>query len=300
MVSLALSLIPAAINLVSGLFGKSASDKTAKQIADLKMSMPSEEIQAVELAREMSYLGMPGYEHYQQTIDEMMPKTISQAKEMNQSPSNLISLAAKTLTATDEAYNNLAVEDTKQRIANMGNYQNALMHKAGVNMNIQGANNQIKMASIEQSAQGTKDLLQSVNNAAGSAINTYGTIKSLNSQEEYYNKLGTFFQNGGSPSDVPAVKATPPVIDNSKPTGSVVPFMPTTPSKQSSTLDELLAQFMPKEKPIDGSIATAEQTPWGTPLNKNTPVNNNDWFAYLKENKNDPAAMVFQHYGFDY
>ncbi|GEM_PF-3342134 len=318
MIGLLASLIPMAINLASGVFSKVASDKTASKIGDLNTTMPEQAIEAEGMAREMSYMGMPGYERYKDNVDQMMSQTISQMKDVLQSPSSMIDMASRAMSATDEAYNQLAIEDTKARLGNINNYENVLTHNAGLDVSIQGQNNQIKLASIEQSAQGTKDLLQSINTGIGAGISTYGMISSLNSQEDFLKKQATFFQQGGSVDSLTPSKPAVPTFEDSpssSPGYEKIPQMFSSPGEKSYGLDGVINGIIPPVKagtPYSTPPFTEEPafkegltTPWGSVLNPNTPVDksvnpNGDWFDYMKSNPADPINIMFKKLGFSY
>jgi hypothetical protein len=195
-----ISLIPMVIDLIGGLFGKSESDKTAEEISGLKASMPPEEVKAEQLAKKMSYMGLPEYEKYQEQIDQIVPKTFKQAEKAASSPSQLIQLGADALKMSNDAYNKLAVTDASARLENMRNYQGVLQHKAGMNLNIQGQNNAMDFAATQQEAQGTKDLISSITRGVGTSINTYAGMEKLDYLEEQNRILGTFFGTGGDTS----------------------------------------------------------------------------------------------------
>jgi hypothetical protein len=189
MVSALLSLIPAAINLIGGIAGKSESDKLAEKQRALKLSMPPEMLKQEAMARNLSQMGLPGYERYREDIGQITPSTVNQAKQVAQSPSQLIDLMSRSQTATNEALQNLQVRDAEAKRMNQMNYQNVLGQKGQMALGIQGANLQTEMGANLQEAQGTKDLFQSLNNAVSSGINTYSTISQLNYQEEYLKLL---------------------------------------------------------------------------------------------------------------
>jgi hypothetical protein len=190
------SLIPAAINLVQGIAGKSESDKLADKERQLKLSMPPEMLKAEGMARNLSMMGLPGYEKYREDINQITPNTVSQARQVAQSPSQLIDLMSRSQTATNDALQNLQIRDTQQNIANKQNYQNFLGQKANMTLGIQGANNQTEQSANLQEAQGTKDLFQSLNSAIGSGINTYSTLSMLGYQKDYLKGLQGSWSGG--------------------------------------------------------------------------------------------------------
>lgn len=196
MVSALLSLIPAAIDLISGIAGQSESDKLADEERKLKLSMPAELLQQKELARQLSYMGLPGYEKYREDISQITPQTVNQARTVAQSPSQLIDLMSRSQTATNEALQNLSVLDDKARRENQLNYQNVLGDVGRTNLAIQQGNLNTDLMALQQEAQGTKDLFQSFNNAIGSGINTYAAITGLNNQEKYLKGLMDSWKNG--------------------------------------------------------------------------------------------------------
>lgn len=216
-----LALAPLAIDLIGGIFGKKGSDKLAGDIRNQKITMPEEAIRAEELARMTSFMGMPGYETYKENINQMLPKTLSQVKELATSPSSIIDLAAKGLSASNDAYNQLAVKDTEARVGNIRSYQNVLQNKAGMALGIQNENNQIQLAGDYQEAQGTKDLMGSINQGVGNSISLYGDMEKNKYLKDQNAALSEFFKPHDTPTTTPTVAS-----------GG---FTPNTPGPTSST-----------------------------------------------------------------
>jgi len=179
-----LSLIPAALNLFQGIAGKSSSDKLAEEERKLKLGLPREMLQAEGIAKNLAAMGLPGYEKYREDISQITPTTVNQARQVAQSPSQLIDLMSRSQSATNSALRDLEVRDTAQNVQNKQNYQNFLGQKGQMALGIQGANNQTEQMANVQQAQGTKDLFQSLNNAIGSGINTYSTLSMLGYQKD--------------------------------------------------------------------------------------------------------------------
>ena len=184
-----LSLVPVVGNALSGVAGMIASNNLADKEKQLKLTMPPEMIKAEGMARELAAMGVPGYEKYKEDINQITPTTVNQAREVAQSPSQLIDLMSRSQGATNAALRDLEVRDASANVQNKQNYQNFLGQKAQMQLGIQGQNNQTDMTALRQDAQGTKDLFQSLNNAIGSGINTYSTLSMLNNQKDYLNAL---------------------------------------------------------------------------------------------------------------
>lgn len=194
MVSELISLAPAAIDLIAGIFGKTESEKMADEIRKQQQQLPAQVVAAQKSAEKMSYLGMPGYETYKEQINELMPTTLNQVKEYAQSPSAVIDMASKSLAQTNRAYNDLAIKDATAKISNQRNYQDVLMQAGGMQAMIDRGNIQTNLAATAQEAQGTKDLMQGLTNAAASGINTFATVKGLNYQEQMLNQMGEYWK----------------------------------------------------------------------------------------------------------
>ena len=184
-----LALVLAGIDLIGGIFAKSESDELAAEIAKKKVTEPPAMAQAEAEAKRLSAMGMPGYETYKEEIGEMMPRTITQFKEVAQGGASVIDLAAKTLRETNKAYRDLAMQEAAAKISNIRGYEGFLERKAGMQMGIQEQNIGIDIAALMQRAQGTKDLLQSFQEAGAAGISTYGMLKKLGYQKEYLDYL---------------------------------------------------------------------------------------------------------------
>ena len=191
-----LSSLPMITNIVGGIAGKSESDKLADKERALRLTMPPEMLKAEGIARNLSQMGLPGYEKYREDIDQITPNTVSQARQVAQSPSQLVDLMSRSQTQTNEALQNLQIKDAQANIGNKQNYQNLLADKGRMALGIQGANNQTAMGADLQQAQGTKDLFQSLNNAVGSGINTYSTLSMLGYQKDYLKGLQESWKTG--------------------------------------------------------------------------------------------------------
>jgi len=188
-----LALIPIAIDLISGIFAKSESDELAAEIAKKKVTEPPAMAQAEAEAKRLSAMGMPGYETYKEEIGEMMPRTITQFKEVAQGGASVIDLAAKTLRETNKAYRDLATQEAAAKISNIRGYEGFLERKAGMQMGIQEQNIGIDIAALMQEAQGTKDLLQSFQEAGATGVSTFGMIKKLGYEKEYMDYLKGYY-----------------------------------------------------------------------------------------------------------
>ena len=223
------ALLPFVMNLIGGLWGKSESDKTAEQISGLQSEMPAEALQAESLAREMSSMGLPGVETYKEQINQIVPSTLSAVKEVAQSPSQIIDLASKALTATNDAYNKLAVSDATARLSNMKNYQSVLENKANLASNIQSQNNQIQMAAIGQKAQGTSDLISGIERGVAGSISSYGQQQQNDYMKDYYDKISGFFDNSSQPTttQLNPVNNTIPKVATFESTPSFTPTVQT-------------------------------------------------------------------------
>ena len=210
-----LALLPMITNMVGGIAGKSESDKLAEKDRNLKMTMPPEMQQAEGIAKNLSYMGLPGKDTYEEQIKQLVPTTVNQASKVAQSPSQLVDLMSRSLTESDKALSDLAVKDAEAHIGNQQNYQNLLGQKAGMNLGIQNQNINQEMGSNLQQAQGTKDLFQSINNAIGSGINTYSTLSMLGYQKDYLGALEKSWGNNKSGTDVNSLtpKGTGSIFD---------------------------------------------------------------------------------------
>lgn len=195
-----LELVGIASQLLGGILGNEQAKDTAEEIRKQQLKMPRELQMAEAQARELSQLGMPGYETYKEQARELMPTTLNQAKDLATSPSSIIDMASKSLAATNRAYNDLAVRDAQARLGNMQNYQNVLMQKGAVQTGIDQANIQTNLAALAQEAQGTKDLWQGITNAAGSAINVAANQQTKQYQDEYLKMLSGYFNQGSGVS----------------------------------------------------------------------------------------------------
>lgn len=173
MVSEIVSGVSALASIIGGIAGKSESDKLADEIRKQKLSMPPEAETMLSSARDLSAMGMPGYETYKEQINELMPQTAQAARETAQSPSALIDLYAKSMAQTNKAYNELAVQDAAARRQNILNYQNVLGQVAQMRTGVAQANIQTNLSALGQEAQGTKDLISGISNAPGAFIKGY-------------------------------------------------------------------------------------------------------------------------------
>jgi len=197
-VSSLVSMIPVVGNTLSGIFGMSASNRLADKESKLKLSLPPDMLKAEGIARQLAAMGMPGYEKYKEDINQITPTTVNQAREVAQSPSQLIDLMSRSQSATNSALRDLQVRDTAANVQNKQNYQNFLGQKANMQLGIQERNNQTQLGADMQQAQGTKDLFQSLNNAIGSGINTYATLSKLGYLKDYLNGMkGSWDTSGG-------------------------------------------------------------------------------------------------------
>lgn len=179
-----LSLVPVVGGALGSLVPYFMSEDTSAEMKKLKMQRPAESYKQEALAKELSYMGLPGYEKYKEEISQVTPNTVSQARKVAQSPSQLIDLMSRSQTATNEALQNLQIRDTQQNVANKQNYQNVLGQLANENLGIQRENLTTDMSALQQEAQGEKDLFQGLTNALGSGINTYGMLSQLGYQKD--------------------------------------------------------------------------------------------------------------------
>lgn len=193
------SMIPVVGGAVSGVLGMLSSNNLADEERKLKLTMPPEMLKAEGMARELASMGLPGYEKYREDINQITPTTVNQAQQVAQSPSQLIDLMSRSHTATNQALRDLEVRDTQQNVQNKQNYQNFLGQKGQMALGIQGGNNQTELMALQQEAQGTKDLFQSLNNAIGSGINTYSTLSMLDSQKKYYQGMVDSWKDTSAP-----------------------------------------------------------------------------------------------------
>lgn len=230
-----IALLPTILGAVEGMFNKGSSDKLAGQIRDTSNTMPAETSAAAASAAEQANAGLPGREYYQEQIDSMIPKTLSQAKEMAQTPSSIIDLAANALTRSNDAYNKLAVSDAEARVGNIRNYQNVLQNKGQMALGIQDRNNQIQLAGDYQEAQGTKDLMGSINQGVGNSISLYGDMEKNKYLKEQNAALMEFFK----PHDTPTTLApTTPTV------ASFGSEAPSTPYSSPGKIDEAAIRNM--------------------------------------------------------
>lgn len=280
------------IDLIGGIFGKSESDKTAEQISSLKSTMPTEEEKAAALAERMSYMGLPGYENYQEQIDQVVPKTFREAEKVATSPSQLIQFGATALQQTNDAYNKLATSDATARIENMRNYQNVLQHKAGMALGIENQNNAIEMASINQEAQGSKDLISSVTRGVGSSINAYSTFKQLDYLDEQNQRLSSFFGTGGGRADASA-NATP----NAPSVSTPPPTTPTVNNSPNPSIEQGVNDLMKSSDfyPINSSLPVVDKLDYNLEKGKNTMIIKSPWgieFDYASMTSEERNAIL--------
>ena len=224
------SLIPAAINLIGGIWGKGQSDKTAEQIKNLQLGQSPEQAIAEALASQMAASDMPGFDYMKNQIDTIIPRNFAEAERSATNPSNIITSAAAGLTATNDAYNKLATENAKFHLETLQNKQNVFEHSSESNQLLKLQNQRMQLAGIEQEAQGNKDLIQSVFNSVGSGLNTYGTLETLKQQGEYLKNKSTFWGPTATTPSTP-VAETPAVNPVNAPLlGTSVPAATNTPS----------------------------------------------------------------------
>lgn len=203
MIGAILSLIPTVLKLVEGLTGKTQSDKTAEQIKQEQLSMPYEETEAERVAKSLTGSDMPGYKTSKDYINQLIPKTAEAFKETASSPVALIDLMSRGLAETDKQYQELTDKNVAYHQSTLENYQNVLQRKAGMNLGVQEGNIITNKEAITQKATGTKDLLQSVEGAAGAGINTYAMMKKLGYEKDLMGYMGKYF--GSEPAKSSAV-----------------------------------------------------------------------------------------------
>jgi hypothetical protein len=164
------SILGLATNLVGGIIGESSAEKTADEIRKQKIGLSRQTSSGLGVAERMAYAPMPGESEYRQQISELMPTTLNQAKDLAQSPSSIIDMASKSLAQTNKAYNELAINRANFDIGNMRNLQESYFNVGRQQNAIDMYNTQTNLAAIGQEAQGTKDLVQGMNNAGGAFI----------------------------------------------------------------------------------------------------------------------------------
>ena len=177
------------MKLFEGVNAQQASEQEAQKIAEQKLTMPSEETKAEGLARHLASSDMPGLENYKDQIDQLIPRTADAIQKTASSPVALIDMMSRALAETDKQYNTLATENANFHLGTMQNFQNLLTRKAGMDLNIQDANVATNKEAIMQRAQGSKDMIQSVENAGGALLDTYAMMKKLGYEKDYLNSL---------------------------------------------------------------------------------------------------------------
>jgi hypothetical protein len=201
-----IAAIAAIFSIAQGVAGDLSSSQLAGKILSQKTYMPPEEIAAMTKSNELSNEGIPGEKFYEQNIKSMTEGTLEGARKVAQNPSDVITMAGEAISRGNEMYNKLAADSASVHLDNIKENINTLQHGAGMDLSVQGANINENISGFEQKAQGTKDLMSSVNQGIGNAINVEASNKKMSYLKDQNDILSSFFKNNSTPPET----ATPP------------------------------------------------------------------------------------------
>jgi len=172
--------IMAAMGTAKGIAAKSAHNKYANTLAGLKKTVPQSVLDAEQIYKTISGMGLPGYARMQGEIEATLPSAMTQAKDVSDSPAALLGLTSQINNTVTDKLMDLGVRDAMQRVQNQQNlasFESGV--KAPIEEGIQNFNNDVQLGVAKEKMLGTSELMGGISSGIASGISAYGNLSYL-------------------------------------------------------------------------------------------------------------------------
>lgn len=190
--------LPTAIQGASGIASYFLKKEYADKLEGHKIGMPEGVAEAESVHSALAKEGLPGAEGMKSEADQVSANTLSQAKEMADSPSALMGTLAKSQAINQDAVRKINTQDAMAKIQNRQGLAQFLGRvKAPTQLNVDKYNSEIDIAADNQRLGAWGDLFQGTSNAAASYITGKGGQAQMDYLNEKTNYLKKFWDTGG-------------------------------------------------------------------------------------------------------
>jgi len=185
--------------IISGIIGNRAHQKYANALENVNMDMPEALGQAQTLYNRMAYQQMPGYETMLQGVDANTANTMTQAKDITNSPAALLDALIQSSTAGDNQKREIGIDNA--------NYQTQMAQalarflgvtKAGYENEVNQFNVDKQISALKERMLGTKELMQGITGGLGSAFANWGAGQQDYFQQQKAKALMAYFNKPAS------------------------------------------------------------------------------------------------------
>lgn len=173
---LPLTLLSSIPSIIAGIVAKGQHNKFATFLEGEAKNLPTGIEAGEDIFRELASKGLPGFEIAQERIQSTLPTTMSTAKDIVDSPAELLGALSKGQEGVTEQIRMLNIENERSRLSNMGQYASYL---SGPYATAQNRQQQMRIGAQEERMAGTSELAGGITQGIGGGIQGFGTGKYL-------------------------------------------------------------------------------------------------------------------------
>src|ERR1035437_8008916 len=160
-------ILSSALSIIEGAFANREGQSLADKLSERSVRLPSSAYEAFGLAKDNLNAGLPGREYALDAAKSAEASTINSMRKVAKSPSSLTDFAARSESQANDFFKKLAVEEADRTFANKSLFLNEAQKMTNTDLEVQKDNLGLQTEALYQGAQGKKDMLQGVENAAG-------------------------------------------------------------------------------------------------------------------------------------